>query len=126
RFDQSGMAHEELLRIFSAYFAIFPWESLPRDAIGFDAGCGSGRWAALVAPQVGHLHGIDASAAALRVAQRNLGSLDNVTLHEAPLDAMPLPDRSMDFGYSLGVLHHLPDPEAGLAACAAKLKPGAP
>ena len=39
---------------------------------------------------------------------------------------MPLPDASMDFGYSLGVLHHLPDPEAGLAACVQKLKPGAP
>jgi SAM-dependent methyltransferase len=32
----------------------------------------------------------------------------------------------MDFGYSLGVLHHLPDTEAGLRSCTAKLKPGAP
>ena len=32
----------------------------------------------------------------------------------------------MDFGYSLGVLHHMPLPAAGLAACVAKLKPGAP
>ena len=39
---------------------------------------------------------------------------------------MPLADGSMDFGYSLGVLHHLPDPRAGLAACVRKLKPGAP
>src|SRR5262245_30987210 len=39
---------------------------------------------------------------------------------------MPLPDNSMDFGYSLGVLHHLPDPAAGLAACVNKLKRGAP
>jgi hypothetical protein len=32
----------------------------------------------------------------------------------------------MDFGYSLGVLHHVPDTAAGLAACVRKLKPGAP
>lgn len=32
----------------------------------------------------------------------------------------------MDFGYSLGVLHHIPDTVAGLRACIAKLKPGAP
>ena len=32
----------------------------------------------------------------------------------------------MDFGYSLGVLHHVPDTAAGIRACAAKLKPGAP
>jgi len=32
----------------------------------------------------------------------------------------------MDFGYSLGVLHHVPDTQAGLDACVRKLKPGAP
>jgi hypothetical protein len=32
----------------------------------------------------------------------------------------------MDFGYSIGVLHHVPDTAAGLRACIAKLKPGAP
>ena len=32
----------------------------------------------------------------------------------------------MDFGYSLGVLHHVPDTQAGLEACVRKLKPGAP
>jgi hypothetical protein len=32
----------------------------------------------------------------------------------------------MDFGYSLGVLHHVPDTQAAITACARKLKPGAP
>jgi hypothetical protein len=32
----------------------------------------------------------------------------------------------MDFGYSLGVLHHIPDTGAALAVCVSKLKPGAP
>jgi SAM-dependent methyltransferase len=126
RFDQRGMSRQELQRMFEEYFAIFPWDSLPRDAAGFDAGCGSGRWAGLVAPRVGRLHCIDASADALDVAQRRLAGVGNIDFHVAPLDAMPLPDDSMDFGYSLGVLHHLPDPAAGLAACVRKLKPGAP
>lgn len=126
RFDQTETSHVEMLRAFGEYFAIFPWDSLPREAVGFDAGCGSGRWAALVAPRVGRLHCVDASAEALNVAQRNLAGAANATFHEASLDAMPLADGSMDFGYSLGVLHHLPDPRAGLVACAAKLKPGAP
>ena len=126
RFDQTGTSQEELLRTFNEYFAIFPWDSMPRDAAGFDAGCGSGRWAALIAPRVRHLHCIDASADALNVARVNLAGFSNVTFHEAPLGAMPLADGSMDFGYSLGVLHHLPDPAAGLAACVTKLKSGAP
>jgi SAM-dependent methyltransferase len=46
--------------------------------------------------------------------------------HRASVDAMPISDGSLDFGYSLGVLHHIPDTAAGLASCVAKLKPGAP
>src|SRR5262245_16062716 len=126
RFDQRGFPRAELRWTFAEYFALFPWDRLPRDAAGFDAGCGSGRWAALVAPRVGWLHCIDASAEALSVAQKSLAGLGNVSFHAASLDAMPLADTSMDFGYSLGVLHHLPDPAAGLAACVRKLKRGAP
>jgi SAM-dependent methyltransferase len=126
RFDQSVMQPEEQARLFWEYFGIFPWDRLPASAVGFDAGCGSGRWAALVARRVGELHCIDASAAALDVARRNLGGDRNVIFHEAPISAMPLADASMDFGYSLGVLHHLPDPAAGLAECVRKLKTGAP
>ncbi len=32
----------------------------------------------------------------------------------------------MDFGYSLGVLHHIPGTFQGLRSCVEKLKPGAP
>ncbi len=126
RFDQSGVARAEMARMFAEYFAVFPWDALPADAQGFDAGCGSGRWAELAAPRVGHLHCVDASAAALDVARRRLARLPNCSFHEAPLDRMPLADASMDFGYSLGVLHHLPDPASGLASCVRKLKQGAP
>src|SRR5437667_1187181 len=126
RFGQRGVSRAELRRMFAEYFATFPWDSLPRDAVGFDAGCGSGRWACFVAPRVGWLHCIDASAEALAVAQKSLAGLPNVSFHAAPLEGMPLPDNSMDFGYSLGVLHHLPDPAAGLSACVRKRKRGAP
>jgi SAM-dependent methyltransferase len=103
-----------------------PWGSLAPDAVGFDLGCGSGRWAELVAGRVGTLHCIDASAEALDVARRKLAGLKNCRLHHASVDAIPLPDASMDFGYSLGVLHHVPDTAKGIADCVAKLKRGAP
>jgi ubiquinone/menaquinone biosynthesis C-methylase UbiE len=112
--------------LFERYFAVFPWTTLPPRAVGFDAGCGSGRWARLVAPRVGFLHCIDASNAALTVAAHNLSGNNNCALHLAMLDDIPLPDESMDFGYSLGVLHHIPDTYAALCACVRKLKPGAP
>ncbi len=128
RFDQAGVAADELARFFAMYFEQFPWERLPEHAVGFDLGCGSGRWARLVAPRVATLHCIDASADALAVAARSLAGdrRDNVVLHHASVDELPLPDGSMDFGYSLGVLHHVPDTAAGIRACVRKLKPGAP
>ena len=125
-FDQSGVAEAELGAIFEAYFRIFPWSALPDGAVGFDAGCGTGRWARFVAPRVGHLHCIDASGEALGVAQANLHELPNCSFHLASVNDMPLNEADADFGYSLGVLHHLPDTASGLAACARKLKPGAP
>jgi ubiquinone/menaquinone biosynthesis C-methylase UbiE len=125
-FDQSGLNAEEAQRIFDQYFSEFPWQSLPAKARGFDLGCGSGRWARLVAPRVGELYCIDASVPALEVAKRNLRELGNVKLINASVDSIPLDDDSMDFGYSLGVLHHVPDTQAALSCCVKKLKRGAP
>ena len=126
RFDQSDVADQELRTMFEQYFRIFPWAALPQSAVGFDLGCGSGRWARFVAPRVGSLHCIDPSAAALAVAQRSLRPHPNCLFHLASVDNMPLADNSMDFGYALGVMHHLPDTDAGIQSCARKLKPGAP
>lgn len=126
RFDQSGLTEAELLRLFNKYFHIFPWAKLPPNAMGFDLGCGSGRWAKLVAPRVGHLHLIDPSNEALMVARRNLMGHKNCEFHCASVDAIPIADQSADFGYSLGVLHHIPDSQLGLKQCVAKLKSGAP
>ena len=121
-FDQSALSAAELERLSDAYFSIFSFDNLGE---GFDLGCGSGRWAKLVAPRVAHLHCIDPSAEALAVARRNLAGQDNVSFHLASSQAIPLPDNSQDFGYSLGVLHHIPDTEAAMRDCVRKLKPGA-
>jgi SAM-dependent methyltransferase len=126
RFDQSTLTEEELQQMFDNYFNIFPWEVLKADAVGFDLGCGSGRWAKLVAPRVGTLHLIEPSPDALAVAKRALQTKDNCVFHNVGVENIPLENESCDFGYSLGVLHHIPNTEAGLQACTAKLKPGAP
>lgn len=125
RFDQSGLSAAEAERIFNEYFAVFPWETLPKNARGFDMGCGTGRWARLMAPRVGHLHCIDPSSA-IDVARTALSTLINVSFHQASVDDAVLPPCSQDFGYSLGVLHHVPDTAGAIRSCVALLKPGAP
>jgi ubiquinone/menaquinone biosynthesis C-methylase UbiE len=126
RFDQEALSAEEQERLFNAYFRIFPWDDLREGAIGFDLGVGSGRWAVRVAPRVGRLDCVDPAEGALAVARRTLAGQANVFFHLAAVDQMPFAEGSMDFGYSLGVLHHVPDTQAGLKACARCLKPGAP
>jgi SAM-dependent methyltransferase len=126
RYDQSALDAAEQRCIFDRYFKIFPWERLPPGAEGFDMGCGSGRWARLVQPKVGKLNCIDASSEALAVARRNLAGCGNVAFIHASVDGCPLPEGSQDFGYSLGVLHHVPDTARAMACCVDLLKPGAP
>jgi SAM-dependent methyltransferase len=44
----------------------------------------------------------------------------------ASVGDLPFDDASMDFAYSLGVLHHVPDTRAALRSAVRILKPGAP
>lgn len=125
-FDQTALPPEEHERWFDAYFHLFPWDRLPVGSEGFDLGCGSGRWAAKVAPRIGLLHCIDPAPKALDVARRRLAGADNVRFHEAGVADIPLAEASQDFGYSLGVLHHVPHTERALREAVRRLKPGAP
>lgn len=124
RFDQDGLAAEERLAIFDDYFSVLPWQELPPQAIAADIGCGSGRWAIAVAPRVGRLICVDASPAALDVARRNLARWQNVDFRCADVGNLPFADGELDFAYSLGVLHHVPDTHAAIAQVARVLKPG--
>jgi SAM-dependent methyltransferase len=112
RFDQEALGGAEHAFLFETYFHIFPWETLPEDAQGFDMGCGSGRWAMMVAPVVGKLTCIDPSPEALAVAQKKLAQSTNAVFVNAGVSDQPLPPDSQDFGSSLGVLHHTPDTAA--------------
>lgn len=126
RFDQSSLSETDRKVMFDNYFSIFPWGRLPLGSIGADIGCGSGRWASLVAPRVGHLHLIDPSKEALAVAQKNLTNSKNVSFYQVSVGNLPFKNESLDFVYSLGVLHHVFNTENAINSIAKVLKPGAP
>lgn len=127
RQDDTNLARDQRKAIFEDYFRIFPWHLLPQGGgIGADIGCGTGRWAMMVAPRAAHLHLIDASQDALAVARENLKTVKNVSFHASSVGDIPFPSRSLDFAFSLGVLHHVPDTQAAIDAIAGKLKAGAP
>jgi len=126
RFQQSELPKEELEKAWKPYFGIFPIDELDEKSIGFDMGCGSGRWAKFIADKVGTLNCIDPSNQALEVAKRNLSEFSNVNFINASVGDDALEEESQDFGYCLGVLHHVPNTLAGIKSCAIPLKQNAP
>jgi SAM-dependent methyltransferase len=87
-----------------------------------DAGCGLGGFAEYArAWGSARVVGVDISAA-IDAAHDRLG--DAVELVQGDLYALPLAAGSFDLAYSIGVLHHLPDPERGFRAVAETVKPG--
>ena len=128
RFDQSGLDAEarrtDLRRIFRALPARIA-ESRRRPAPISAPAAAAGR--RVIAPQ--------GREADLRRCQRGgartsrgviLPAFANCEFVHSTIDAMPIAPASLDFGYSLGVLHHIPDTAAAMRACVATLKPGAP
>jgi SAM-dependent methyltransferase len=97
----------------------------PADFVGkvvLDAGCGLGGFAEYArAWGAARVVGIDFSAA-IDAARDRLG--DTVELVYGDLYALPLAASSIDLAYSIGVLHHLPDPERGFRSVVEAVKPG--
>jgi SAM-dependent methyltransferase len=89
-----------------------------------DAGCGKGRHLRLAAAfGAKEVIGIDLGSAVDAAAQ-NTADVDNVHLVQGDLTRPPFRPKSTDLIYSIGVLHHLPEPEAGFRALAPLLVPG--
>jgi SAM-dependent methyltransferase len=89
-----------------------------------DGGCGKGRHLRLAAEfGAKDVIGIDLGPA-VEAAARNTAGLDAVHVVQGDLTRPPLRRGSVDLVYSIGVLHHLPEPVAGFRALARLLVPG--
>ena len=125
-FNQLGLKTEELESNFLQYFNIFPLNELDPSKTGFDLGCGSGRWAKLIAPKVKTLNCIDPSQKALEVAKLNLQNFNNINFIAKQISEIEINSNTQDFGYCLGVLHHTNQLNLGLKFCNRVLKKNSP
>ena len=95
-----------------------------RDKIVLEGGCGKGRHTQLAAGWgVQDVIGIDLSVA-VETAFAATRSLPNAHIVQADIYRLPFA-RTFDYAFSVGVLHHLPDPRAGFLSLASKVKSGA-
>jgi len=94
-----------------------------RNKVVLDGGCGMGRFsAASAAFGARDVLAIDLSDA-VEAAYQNTKHLPNVHVVQADIYHLPF-SRPFDFAFSIGVLHHLPDPEGGFRSIVGHLKPG--
>jgi SAM-dependent methyltransferase len=115
-------SEKEINKIGDDYFDIVGPEHIKKSTMALDVGCGSGRWAKYLSPNVGFIEAIDPSNAVF-AASSLLEKEKNIRITQAGVDSIPFQDNSFDFVYSLGVLHHLPNTKLAISRCFEKLKP---
>ncbi|HJZ84121.1 MAG TPA: methyltransferase domain-containing protein [Polyangia bacterium] len=94
-----------------------------RDRVVFEGGCGKGRHTVIAARWgAREIVALDLGAAA-QVAFAHTRALPNVHVVQGDLVHPPV-RRAFDLAFSIGVLHHLPRPQAGFEALCGRVKPG--
>lgn len=89
-----------------------------------DLGCGNGHFAALLAPFVRRVIGVDASPSMLEQAKVRLDGASGVDLRVGELEALPIGAGELDAAVFSLVLHHSPEPRRVLSEAFRVLKFG--
>ncbi len=118
-----SFSDEEIAKTGDMYFDIVRPDMLGPGKRAIDLGCGSGRWTKYLHDKVESVAAIDPSNAIFYAAAL-LERATNVELYKTSVDRLPFPDDHFDFGFSLGVLHHIPDTRKAMKDCVTKIKPG--
>lgn len=90
---------------------------------GLDLGCGFGRHIYNAAKFGAEMVGVDISDA-IESTRVNTEGLPNVHLVQANAYELPFKPGVFDFAYSIGVLHHLPEPERAFNCLVRLVRPG--
>ncbi len=111
--------------LFGAHTELLALPGLIDDSLVVgDLGCGTGAVAAMLAPYVARIVGVDGSRAMLAAARRRLAERTNVELRHGELEALPMDDAELGAALLVLTLHHVPEPGAVLAEAARAVEPG--
>lgn len=97
---------------------------LSDDLVVADLGCGTGPMAAMLAPYVKQVIGVDNSPPMLKAARKRVGDMPNVDLRRGDLSSLPIDDASVDAALLVLALTYVNDPAVAIAESARILRPG--
>lgn len=127
RFGDSWAEFDRLDSHYEQQFLGWIAPNRPEDFAGrvvLEGGCGKGRHSALV----GQWGAKDVIATDLGpsvdVAFRNTRHLANVHVVQADLLALPVAEEAVDVAFSVGVLHHVTEPETAFRELVRRVRPG--
>jgi len=127
RFADSWATFDRIDEHYEKQFLGWIAPNEPEDFAGrvvLEGGCGKGRHSTLVA-QWGAKDVIATDlGSAVEVAFRNTRHLPNVHVVQADLLSLPVPPTSVDVAFSVGVLHHVTEPESAFRELVRRVKPG--
>jgi SAM-dependent methyltransferase len=108
---------------FQSYLDPLPASELQGLAV-LDAGCGMGKFSFAAVEAGAHaVVAVDLSDA-VEVAYANLRVLPNAHVVQGSIAQLPFRAGAFDFAFSIGVLHHTPDPEKSFQQLVPLLRPG--
>jgi ubiquinone/menaquinone biosynthesis C-methylase UbiE len=90
-----------------------------------DVGCGRGVGVQILLEQFGaaQVYGLDLDLQQIRRAQRRFARKSEVVLTVGSVEKLPFPDEYFHAVFDFGMLHHVPDWQAGVAEIQRVLKP---
>lgn len=127
--ERFGIAWKEFPRLDARYREqfydwVFPVDAdFVKDKVVLEGGCGKGRHAKLIAEAgAQHVFAVDIGEA-VDVTFANVGQRRHIHVIQSDICALPFNPNTFDFAFSVGVLHHIDQPQRGFQSLADVLKP---
>jgi ubiquinone/menaquinone biosynthesis C-methylase UbiE len=119
----SNQSYSELVRQFQRYTELVDFKEFDStNSIAADFGAGTGRWAQFILESFKNTWLVEPSSGAFQVLKSKFMDNKRAILDNATISKCSIPDASLDFAMSLGVLHHVSNTSQAFKDINLKLK----
>jgi len=119
----SNQSFSELVLQFQRYSELVNFKDFdPAVSIAADFGAGTGRWAQFILESFKNTWLVEPSSGAFQVLKSKFMDNKKTILENTTISKCSIPDASLDFAMSLGVLHHISNTSQGFKDINLKLK----